>query len=101
MARPSWLLAIAMSGDGLLYALLPLMPEAFGIDLAWAGLLLAANRIVRIFAYTQLARLTAWLGARRAGTFAAVGNMVWRPAVIAHVRFSTSSVLKINDMLPN
>ncbi len=76
MARPSWLLAIAMSGDGLLYALLPLMPEAFGIDLAWAGLLLAANRIVRIFAYTQVARLTAWLGARRAGTIAAIGAIV-------------------------
>jgi DHA1 family inner membrane transport protein len=76
MARSSWLLAIAMSGDGLLYALLPLMPEAFGIDLAWAGLLLAANRIVRIFAYTQLARLTAWLGARRSGTIAAIGAIV-------------------------
>lgn len=76
MARPSWLLAIAMSGDGLLYALLPLMPEAFGISLAWAGLLLAANRLVRIFAYTHVARLTAHLGARRAGTIAAVGAIV-------------------------
>jgi len=76
MARPSWLLAIAMAGDGLLYALLPLMPEAFGISLAWAGLLLAANRIVRIFAYTQVARLTARLGARRAATIAAAGAVV-------------------------
>jgi MFS family permease len=73
MRRPGWLLALAMTGDGLLYVLLPLMPEAFGIGLAWAGLLLAANRIVRIFAYTRLARFAARIGGRRAGTIGAVG----------------------------
>jgi MFS family permease len=85
MARPSWLLALAMTGDALLYALLPLMPEVFGADLAWAGVLLAANRIVRIFAYTQIARLTAWLGVRRAATGASIG------AVLATVAFAVNS----------
>ncbi|MBI3503198.1 MAG: MFS transporter [Proteobacteria bacterium] len=84
MARPSWLLALAMSGDGLLYALLPLMPEAFGVDLAWAGLLLAANRIVRIFAYTHVARLAARLGARRAATLAAFGAILSTAAFAAN-----------------
>ncbi|MBL8807123.1 MAG: MFS transporter [Rhodospirillales bacterium] len=74
--RPGWLLALAMSGDGLLYVLLPLIPEAFGTTLAWAGLLLAANRIIRIFAYTPLARYAARLGGRRAGTLAAAGAVL-------------------------
>ncbi|MBI1244044.1 MAG: MFS transporter [Alphaproteobacteria bacterium] len=76
VARAGWLLAFAMTGDALLYVLLPLMPEAFGVTLAWAGLLLAANRIIRIFAYTHLARFAARLGGRRAGTLAAVGAVL-------------------------
>ncbi len=76
MGRPGWLCALAMIGDGLLYVLLPLMPDAFGITLAWAGLLLAANRIIRIFAYTQLARFAARLGGRRAGILGAIGAVL-------------------------
>jgi hypothetical protein len=39
------------TGDPVLYLLLPLHAAAFGITLPEAGLLLAANRIVRIFGY--------------------------------------------------
>jgi MFS family permease len=76
MARPSWLFALAMAGDGLLYALLPLIPEAFGIELLWAGVLLAANRFVRIFAYSHVARIACAVGARRAAIVGTVGALV-------------------------
>lgn len=83
MARPSFMFALAMVGDGLLYALLPLMPDSFGIDLFWAGVLLAANRIVRIFAYSHVARLACHVGARRAAIAGVVG------AILATAAFAT------------
>ena len=48
-------LAFAQPGDTLLYLLLPLHHEVFGVSLAEAGLLLAANRIVRICGYGWIA----------------------------------------------
>ena len=47
-------LAFAPPGDTLLYLLLPLHHEVFGVSLAEAGLLLAANRLVRIPAMAGL-----------------------------------------------
>src|SRR3954471_11480158 len=44
-------LAFAQPGDTLLYLLLPLHHDSFGVSLAEAGLLLAANRLVRIAGY--------------------------------------------------
>jgi hypothetical protein len=44
-------LGFAHPGDTLLYLLLPLHHAMFGITLAEAGLLLAANRLVRIAGY--------------------------------------------------
>lgn len=55
----SIVLALALSGDSLLYAVLPLNAGAFGISLAWVGILLSANRIVRLFVYPFLGRLAA------------------------------------------
>ena len=52
----SLMLAFAQPGDTLLYLLLPLHREVFGVSLAEAGLLLAANRLVRIAAYGWVAR---------------------------------------------
>src|SRR4029077_18743683 len=73
-------LAFAQPGDTLLYLLLPLHPVAFGVSLAEAGLLLAANRLVRIAGYGWVARFYAergprescvtLLAARAAATFA-------------------------------
>src|SRR3954452_21526403 len=57
-------LAFAQPGDTLLYLLLPLHHDAFGVSLAEAGLLLAANRLVRIAGYGWIARLYAERGAR-------------------------------------
>ena len=40
-------LSLALPGDTLLYLLLPLYATTFGVTLPEAGILLAANRLVR------------------------------------------------------
>ncbi len=60
----SIVLALALLGDSLLYAVLPLHAATFGVSLAWVGVLLSANRIVRLFAYPILPRVAA-TGLRR------------------------------------
>lgn len=64
-ALASAVLALALLGDSLLYAALPLHAATFGISLAWAGVLLSANRIARLFAYPLLARIAGLAGLRR------------------------------------
>ena len=44
-------LALALTGDALLYVVLPAHAADFGVDLALVGILLSANRIIRIFGY--------------------------------------------------
>ncbi|UFH51644.1 MFS transporter [Pseudomonas sp. KNUC1026] len=68
-------LALCLPSDVLLYLLLPMHPEAFGITLAEAGILLAANRLVRIFGYRQVLRFYSRFGDRRTLTIAAVAAM--------------------------
>ncbi|HJU18024.1 MAG TPA: MFS transporter, partial [Stellaceae bacterium] len=69
----SIVLAIAQPGDTLLYLLLPLYHASFGVSLGEAGLLLAANRVVRIIAYRQVGRLYARYGPRNSCLCAALG----------------------------
>src|ERR687883_556813 len=69
-------LAFAQPGDTLLYLLLPLYHDAFRVGLAEAGLLLAANRLVRIAGYGWIARLFAEHGARAACLLAASGALL-------------------------
>jgi len=49
-------LALSLPGDTVLYLLLPMYAAQFGLTLAEAGMLLAANRLVRIAGYGQVAR---------------------------------------------
>jgi MFS family permease len=65
-------LALALPGDTLLYLLLPLHAAVFGITLPEAGVLLAANRIVRIFGYRWVANFYATRGPRAVCLAAAV-----------------------------
>jgi hypothetical protein len=65
-------LALALPGDTLLYLLLPLHAAVFGITLPAAGVLLAANRIVRIFGYRWVANFYATRGPRAVCLAAAV-----------------------------
>lgn len=60
----SIVLALALLGDSLLSAVLPLHASTFGVSLAWVGVLLSANRIVRLLLYPHLARIAA-TGLRR------------------------------------
>lgn len=63
-AHASFALGLALTGDTALYLLLPMYAESFGVGLAEAGLLLAANRLVRIAGYGLVARLYARHGDR-------------------------------------
>ncbi len=60
----SSIMSLALLGDALLYAVLPAYAEDFGLTLPWVGVLLSANRFVRVFAYGVLARLTEMVGVR-------------------------------------
>ncbi|MBE9606914.1 MFS transporter [Acetobacteraceae bacterium H6797] len=69
-------LACTLPGDTLLYLLLPLHHGAFGVSLMEAGVLLAANRLVRIAGYGQVARFYGRRGPRDACFLAAIGAVL-------------------------
>jgi MFS transporter, DHA1 family, inner membrane transport protein len=69
-------LAFTLPGDTLLYLLLPLYHDQYGVTLAEAGLLLAANRLVRIAGYGWVARFYAERGPRASCLLAAVGALL-------------------------
>lgn len=81
--RAALTLDLCLPSDVLLYLLLPMESQAFGITLAQAGVLLAANRLVRIFGYRHVLnfyarngdRLTCMIAAG-AATLCALGNSV-------------------------
>lgn len=61
----SSILSLALVGDALIYAVLPVHAEAFGINLVWVGVLLSVNRFVRVFAYGWIAGFGQRFGLRR------------------------------------
>ena len=65
MITSSSILSLALLGDALIYAVLPVHAATFGINLIWVGVLLSANRIARVFAYGWIARLGQRFGLRR------------------------------------
>lgn len=69
-------LTLALPGDTVLYLLLPLHAAAFGITLPEAGLLLAANRIVRVFGYRWVATFYSTRGPRSACLLATMGAIL-------------------------
>jgi MFS family permease len=80
-------LALTLPGDTLLYLLLPIYAATFGVSLPEAGLLLAANRLVRIAGYGWVSRFYATRGARLACIVAAFG------AIVATTTYATLSGL--------
>ncbi|MDE0814353.1 MAG: MFS transporter [Alphaproteobacteria bacterium] len=68
----SAVLSLALLGDALIYAVLPAYAEDFGLTLPWVGVMLSANRFVRVFAYGVIARMTYAIGVRRMCVGAAV-----------------------------
>ena len=69
-------LSLALPGDTLLYLLLPLYAASFGVTLPEAGLLLAANRLVRIAGYGWVGRFYAAHGPRKACLLATAGAII-------------------------
>lgn len=76
VARVASVLGLALLGDSLLYVVLPLHAAAFGVTFAWVGVLLSANRLVRIFAYGFVARLSRRVGLRALTIVGAVGATI-------------------------
>lgn len=69
-------LGLTLPTDTVLYLLLPLYPDAFGVTLAEAGLLLAANRLVRIVGYGWVAGAYERRGPRASCIAAVIGAAV-------------------------
>ena len=65
-------LGLSLPADTVLYLLLPMYAAQFGVSLAEAGMLLAANRLVRIAGYGWVARFYARHGDRLTCTIAVV-----------------------------
>ena len=51
------MLSLSLFGDALLYVILPVHADAFGVSMLMVGFLLAVNRIIRTFAYGFIADL--------------------------------------------
>lgn len=80
-------LAVALPGDTVLYLLLPMFAPQFGVTVAEAGILLAANRLIRIMGYGWVARFYARHGDRPTDTLAVIA------AAIAALGYATLSGL--------
>mgnify|MGYP006286277637 CR=1 FL=1 len=66
-------IGLGLLGDTLIYAVLPLYHEQFGISLAMVGVLLSLNRWVRLFANSAMAHIGERIGPRALMISAAVG----------------------------
>ena len=68
----SWVLSLSLFGDALLYVILPVHADAFGVSMLMVGFLLAVNRIIRTFAYGLIADLAERIGLKRMCLIAAL-----------------------------
>lgn len=69
-------IGLGLLGDTLLYAVLPLYHEQFGLSLAMVGVLLSLNRWVRLLANSAVAAIGERVGARTLMIAAAIGSAV-------------------------
>ena len=60
----SWVLSLSLFGDVLLYVILPVHAEAFGVSMFMVGVLLAVNRIIRTFAYGLIVNIGESIGVK-------------------------------------
>lgn len=72
--RAAQVLGLCLPGDVVLYLLLPMYAADFGVSLAQAGILLAANRLVRIVGYGWVVRFYARHGDRATCSLAACAS---------------------------
>ncbi len=76
MALPGLVIAVAMIGDTLLYVVLPLYHQDFGISLAMVGVLLSLNRWIRLLANSGVAAIGERVGPHALMVMAAIGSVV-------------------------
>ena len=69
-------IAIALIGDALIYVVLPLYHQEFGVSLAMVGVLLSLNRWIRLLANSAVAHLGERIGPHALMIAAAVGSIV-------------------------
>src|SRR6185437_10492510 len=69
-------LAVTLPSDTCLYLLLPMFAAQFGVSLFEVGILLAANRLVRIMGYGFVARFYARRGDRPTDTLAVIAAAI-------------------------
>jgi MFS family permease len=65
-------MSFALFGDSLIYAILPVYAENFGLTLTMVGILLSVNRFVRVFTYGIINNFIDKFGKRNMCIFAAV-----------------------------
>ena len=101
-------MSLALLGDSLLYVALPAHAAELSLPLWSVGILLGANRIVRLFTNGMAARLFTRVGGRRPVIAAAVGSAVstamygltpmFLPFVLARLAWGTCfSVLRLGS----
>jgi MFS family permease len=76
MALPGLVIAVASIGDTLLYAVLPLYHQDFGVSLAMVGVLLSLNRWIRLLANSGVAAIGERVGPHTLMVAAAAGSAV-------------------------
>ena len=76
MVLPGLVIAVAMIGDTLLYVVLPLYHQEFGISLAMVGVLLSLNRWIRLLANSGVAAIGERVGPHALMVMAAVGSVI-------------------------
>ncbi len=93
--RAAIALGLALPGDTVLYLLLPMYAPAFGVSLPEAGVLLAANRLVRIAGYGAVARFYAARGERLSCTLAVLAAAVCALGYATLTGFAALLVLRL------
>ncbi len=72
-------------GDALIYAVLPVMAQEFGVTAIWVGVLLSANRFARLIVNFSLVRLSRHLDLR---TMAIVGAALGAASTLGYAIFT-------------
>ena len=68
-------LGVGLLGDTLIYAVLPLYHEAFGVSLVMVGVLLSLNRWIRLLTNSMVAAIAERVGVRTLMIVASIGSM--------------------------
>ncbi|MDA1099822.1 MAG: hypothetical protein O2967_12640 [Proteobacteria bacterium] len=102
--RSLWLssgaLSLSLFGDALIYIVLPVNADLFGVSLAWVGILLAANRIIRTFSYGAIAVVGERIGMKNLCLLASATAVIstamyglfqgWAPLLAARILWGLS-----------